>query len=81
MKKTVKETSSGQASLLLTQLLPLAAMLRGDLRALVRQLGLHAIRPAAVTEMARVNRPCARAEALARRVRSNRHRGDWTRSS
>lgn len=35
MKKTAKETSPGQASLLTQLLLPLAAMLRGDLLALV----------------------------------------------
>ena len=43
MKKTAKETSPGQASLLVQLLLPLAAMIRGDLLALVHHLGLQAI--------------------------------------
>jgi putative transposase len=43
MKKLAKETPRGQASMLTQLLLPLAAMIRGDLFALVHQLGLQAI--------------------------------------
>lgn len=43
MKKPAKETSRGKASLLTQVLLPLAAVIRGDLLALVHQLGLQAI--------------------------------------
>lgn len=43
MKKLAKETPRGQASMLTQLLLPLAAMIRGDLLGLVHQLGLQAI--------------------------------------
>ncbi len=43
MKKTAKETSPGQASLLTQLIMPLAALIRGDLLTLVHQLGLQAI--------------------------------------
>ena len=43
MKKSVKEPSPNQASMLTQLLIPLAALIRGDLLALVHQLGLQAI--------------------------------------
>lgn len=43
MKKTAKESSGNQASLLTQLVMPLAALVRGDLLALVHQLGLQAI--------------------------------------
>jgi putative transposase len=43
MKKPAKEVSRGQASIVTQLLMPLAAMVRGDLLALVHQLGLQAI--------------------------------------
>ncbi len=43
MKKSAKEPSPNQASMLTQLLIPLAALVRGDLLALVHQLGLQAI--------------------------------------
>ncbi len=43
MKKPAKEAPRSQASLLTQVLLPLAAVIRGDLHALVHQLGMQAI--------------------------------------
>ncbi|MBX3231454.1 MAG: hypothetical protein KIT84_10950 [Labilithrix sp.] len=44
MKKPAKEPSRGQASLWTQLLIPLAALVRGDLLALVHQLGMQARR-------------------------------------
>jgi putative transposase len=43
MKKPAKEVSRGQASMWTQMLMPLAAMVRGDLLALVHQLGMQAV--------------------------------------
>ena len=43
MKKSAKEAPRGQASFFTQVLLPLAAVIRGDLYALVQQLGMQAI--------------------------------------
>lgn len=43
MKKPAKEPSRNQASMLTQLLIPLAALIRGDLLALVHQLGLQAV--------------------------------------
>lgn len=44
MRKTAKEASRNQASIWTQLLNPLAALVRGDLLALVHQLGLQAVR-------------------------------------
>jgi hypothetical protein len=43
MKKPAKEPSRNQASMWTQLLIPLAAMIRGDLLGLVHQLGLQAV--------------------------------------
>ena len=43
MKKPAKEPSRNQASLWMQLLIPLAALVRGDLLALIHQLGMQAV--------------------------------------
>ena len=50
MKKTAKESSPNQASMWTQLLIPLAALIRGDLLTLVHQLGLQAVSAMLETE-------------------------------
>ncbi|HVJ89217.1 MAG TPA: hypothetical protein VM580_05390 [Labilithrix sp.] len=76
MKKPAKEPSRGQASLWTQLLIPIAALIRGDLLALVHQLGMQAV--AAMLEAERTKLCGARYkhDASRRATRAGSTRGE-----
>ena len=76
MKKPAKEPSRGQASMWTQLLIPLAALVRGDLLALVHQLGMQAFASMLEAERTKLCGERYKHDATRRATRAGSTRGE-----